>query len=147
MGTSWNRNMTFYKPHKSLQKQFNIQAPEPRDIGAWRIRLSKSDRLYADRHCLLRVSHSKKSGYFIGLGHEKGVGVAQMDFDVREHLGIGPIESTSDLKIELITGLQSICWYTGHRDPHVYVPAYVGLCSLALGFVGLMAGVVSLFCA
>jgi hypothetical protein len=135
------------KHYKSLEKQFTIMTSEKRDIGAWRIRLSKSDRLNADRHCLLRVSHSGKSGYFIGLGHQNGDGVAKMDFDVREHLGILSMESPSYLKIELITGWRSICWYLRHRDPHVYVPAYVGLWSLALGVVGIMAGVFSIFCA
>jgi hypothetical protein len=137
--------MKFNKPHKSLQKRFIIKPPEVRDIGAWRIRLSKSDRLKADRHCLLRVSHSGNSGYFIGLGHLKANGVAQMDLDVREHLGISSKEDEADLKIELITGWRSICWYMRHRDPHVYVPAYVGVCSLALGLVGFITGVFSLF--
>ncbi|MEY8120811.1 hypothetical protein AB9F26_21720 [Falsihalocynthiibacter sp. BN13B15] len=137
--------MTFYKPHKSLQKPFTVLGSEERDIGAWRIRLSKPDRLDADRHCLLRVSHLGKSGYFIGLGHQDGDGVAKMDFDVREHLGIGSKESKSVLKIEIITGWRSIYWYLRHRDPHVYVPAYVGLWSLALGFVGIIMGVFSMF--
>jgi len=128
---------------KLSQKQFKIEAPEARDIGAWRIRLSKYDRFEADRHCLLRVSHSGKSGYLIGLGHEKGDGVAQMDFDVREQLGVGSPGTTSELKIELITGWRKVLWYTSHRDPYVYVPAYVGLWSLFLGFAGSILGLVS----
>ncbi len=132
------------KPHQLEQKKFNIRAPEARDIGAWRIRLSKANRLGADRHCLLRVTHAGRSGYFIGLGHELGDEVVQMDYDVREHLGVGSIGSSSVLKIELIKGWRRVFWYACHRDPYVYVPAYIGLLSLTLGMVGTLMGVFSL---
>lgn len=129
---------------KKIMKEFNIAAPESRDIGAWRIRLSKSNRMEADRHCLLRVSHSGQTGYFVGLGHEKGEKIAQMDYDVREHLGISSKVTSASLEIELIKGWKSIFWYLMHRDPYIYVPAYIGVISLAMGFIGIAMGVISL---
>lgn len=87
-----------------ISKEFKIEGPIDRDIGTWRIRLSKPDRLGADRHCLLRVTHAGRTGYFIGLGHDKGDGIAQMDFDVRDHLGINGKGSCANLEVERIEG-------------------------------------------
>lgn len=130
-----------------ITKTFKIEGPENRDIGTWRIRLSKTDRLGADRHCLLRITHADQTGYFIGLGHEKGNGIAQMDFDVREHLGINGKGVSVSLEVELIKGWRGIIWYLKHRDPYIYVPAYVGVLSLAMGLIGVGFGAISLIIA
>lgn len=130
-----------------ITKTFKIEGPENRDIGTWRIRLSKTDRLGADRHCLLRITHADQTGYFIGLGHDKGNGIAQMDFDVREHLGISGKSVSVSLEVELIKGWRGIIWYLKHRDPYIYVPAYVGVLSLAMGLIGVGFGAIPLIIA
>lgn len=129
---------------RSLTSDFKICSPETADIGRWRVRLSKKNRFDAGRHCLLKISHGDKSGYFVGLGHNKGDAVAQMDLDLREHLGVSGTGDEVELKIELINGWRSICWYLRHRDPYVYVPAWVGFWSLILGVFGLAIGILSL---
>lgn len=128
-----------------ITKNFFIEPPENWDIGTWRICLSKPDRLGADRQCLLRVTHAEQTGYFIGLGHKKGDGIVQMDFDVREHLGINNKDDLISLEISLVKRWRSIFWYIKHRDPYIFVPAYVAVLSLALGFVGVAMGAISLF--
>lgn len=127
---------------ESITKRFTLGAPPAADIGRWRIRLAKADRLGARRHSLLKVSHGNKSGYFVGLGHEDGAGIVQVDYDVREHLGMGGKGSNADLKIELVTGWRSLCWYLQHRDPYIYVPAWLAAWSLSLGLVSILLGII-----
>ncbi|MGP3725632.1 hypothetical protein [Cereibacter sphaeroides] len=88
------------------------------------------------------MTHKEYSGYFVGLGHNDGNGIVQADYDVREHLGLGDKGSQVDLKIELVTGWRNLCWYLGHRDPYIYVPAWVGAWSLILGAVSILLGLV-----
>lgn len=130
------------KKSKPINKVFNIRNANRCDVGHWRVRLSKADRLGADRHCLLRITHAGKTGYFVGLGHNFDGDVAQIDYDVREHLGIHAKEK-AELTIELVTGLGSLCWYLKHRDPYIYVPAYVGVASVVLGAMGLLLALFS----
>lgn len=124
---------------------FVIRKPPDADVGRWRIRFSRSDRLGADRHTLLKVTHNGRSGYFVGLGHEEGNGVVLADYDVREHLGLGKVNSNVRLDVELVTGWRVLCWYLQHRDPYVYVPAWVGAWSLIIGMIGVVLGLVGLW--
>jgi hypothetical protein len=93
----------------------------------------------------LKVTHNGRSGYFVGLRHEEGNGVVLADYDVREHFGLGKVNSNVRLDVELVTGWRSLCWYLQHRDPYVYVPAWVGAWSLIIGMIGVALGLVGLW--
>jgi hypothetical protein len=126
---------------KKLGK-FTLKPPPSADVGRWRIRFSKSDRLGSQRHTLLKVTHGKLSGYFVGLGHEEGNGVVLADYDVRDHLALGKYDSVCELEVQVITGCKSLRWYLGHRDPYVYVPARIAAWSLMLGGAGIVLGLI-----
>ena len=125
-----------------LTKEFTVNAAPEGDVGRWRIRISEKDLCQVRRHTLVKVTSGKRSGYFVRLGHEKGNDIVQADFDVREHLGLGNVNSVVTLEVEVITGWRKLCWYLQHRDPYVYVPAWVGLWSLVLGGAGILLGVI-----
>lgn len=126
-------------------KTFEIQRTPKRDVGKWRIRLSRKNRFGSERHCLLRVSHGSNCGTFIALGLEdSNDDVAQMDFDVRNHLGIdikknGPHAELTIARVG--AGLGALCWYLEHRDPNVRVPARAWAISVVLGILGLVSGI------
>lgn len=126
--------------------EFQVEKLPLGDAGKWRVRLSKRNRCGRERHCLVRVSHESNRGYFVALGLQNQKGdIIQMDFDAREILDIprskGTNGTSANLEIKVLKRISwgAFCWYVCHRDPNVYIPAYVCVASLILGLLGVGA--------
>ncbi|SEN29220.1 hypothetical protein SAMN04488103_104118 [Gemmobacter aquatilis] len=116
------------------------------EVGRWRARLAESARQGQKRHKLLKLTTmGGKKTYVIGLGHELGQDIVQIDYDVRQELGELLVGERVSLKVEPANWFEANRWYLCHRDPYVWIPARLSAISLFVGIIGLLLAVYSIW--
>jgi len=68
-----------------------------------------------------------------------------MPYDIRKALGV-ETDDKLNFKIEKVGLWGKLCWYLDTRDPAVHVPAWLSVFALALGVIGTIFGLISLWC-
>lgn len=109
------------------------------------VRLHYSHRSGMGRYGVARIINKdnlSRSFDAVLLGHDDESAI-YMDFDARQALGI---EKGAQLNFRLrkLGCLGKLCWYLKAPDPRIYIPAWLAACSVGLGLIGVILGIIAL---
>lgn len=108
------------------------------DAGRLLIRVHHSHRYGIERYGIAKFKNleNSKDTLALVLGHDENDAIF-MPYDIRTKLGIEKGTQLS-FEIETVGILSKLKWYVQSCDPAVYLPAWLAVISIILGFLSIL---------